>query len=85
MSKVLVSPTGVPITGTYETCPGLAAIANIALGTRDGGRFEFDYAGDTEMFWDDQRTIRRNGERVFLDANGAEWLESQLQLIDAAS
>jgi len=85
MSKILVSPTGVRITGTYETCPGLAAIDNVSLGNRDGGRFEFDYTGSTDMFWDDQRTIRRNGERVFLDANGAEWLESQLQLIDAAS
>lgn len=76
----LVSPQGTIITGTLET---IAARANIAPGTAhwdEIGGFAFDYDGKPELIWEEQKTVRRDAERVFLDAQGNEYLESELVL-----
>lgn len=83
----LYSPTGVLIDGLLETCPCRAIIDNDEITQNEDGTYEVVYAGGSDMFWDDQRTVERditNGggvmERVFLDEDGGEWLESQLVL-----
>lgn len=63
----------------------LTSVSNLAAateGTADGARFELQYSGDTEIFWDEQKPVIRDGQRVFIDIFGGEWLENQLVLTD---
>jgi len=78
----LQTETGVAILGTLETLSGRAEIADTEITRNPDGTFEFEYQGSTEVFWDDQRTVVRNGQRIFLDENGAEWPEDQLELVE---
>lgn len=82
MAKVLIAPNGAPIVGTLELIPGVAGIQRVKAGKGDGGLFEIEYDGETEVDWDNQVTVKRKGGRVFVDPDGQEWLESQLRLID---
>lgn len=67
-----VSPTGSPIIGTLETIIGRA---NAVEYSETGAP---DYDGGTEVYWDEQKTVERNGSPVYLDENGGEWAFSQL-------
>lgn len=70
----------VEITRTKELIPAACAIQNVRI---EDGQVEFDYAGGADVFWDDQYQVRnRDHERVFLDDNGAEYLESEIEVID---
>ena len=81
---VLVSaPNGLPITGSFEICPCRSIIAQ--FWRVDGGTRDFDYSGDSEMFYEEQRIVERDNQRVFLDEEGNEWLESQLIVTENAS
>lgn len=71
-TKNYLSPHGVPIVGTLERVDALGRISGIS----DKG--EPDFSGDTEVFWDTQTTVRRDGEIVFLDEDGGEWLFYEL-------
>lgn len=81
------APNGKAIEGTLETCPGRADIAEGSF-VRDQktGEIDFQYAGWTEFFYDDQKSVVRQHpqnkkiERVYLDTDGNEWLESELVL-----
>lgn len=77
----LLSPTSTTIVGLLESCPGRSNISS-EITRKPDGTFEFEYAGGTEMFWDDQRTVEREGQRVFLDEDGDEWLERELILVE---
>ena len=66
------SPTGSRIVGTLETIPGIATITDIAA---DGTP---QYAGGTEVQWNCQKTVTRDGKIVFLDEDAAEWTFDQL-------
>ncbi|AZO61756.1 MULTISPECIES: hypothetical protein [unclassified Mesorhizobium] len=68
-----LSPTGSPITGTLERLTGRAHISDI-----DPETGEPEYAGGTEIFWNDIQTAKRNGKIVFLDEEGDEWTFDQL-------
>lgn len=70
--KQYLSPTGSPIVGTLERITGRADIQGI----HDDGTPE--YAGNTEIFWDDQATVMRDGKLVFLDFDGGEWTFDEL-------
>jgi hypothetical protein len=90
--KILVSPTGSAIIGTLERIPGIARIDNDGSIERsaDGFTFDFEWAGGTDVDWDGQQTIYRKApgelrdapQRVFVDENGEEWLETSLRLAD---
>lgn len=71
-----IAPNGKLIVGTLETCPGCALITSISRAV--DGSITLDYVGETKMYWDDQRTIERDGQTIFLDSDGHEWPESQL-------
>lgn len=73
---MLYAPTGVPIQGTIERLSGVA-IVNGAERNEDG-TLELDYSGDTDIWWDEQKTARHNDERMFVDEDGTTWLESQV-------
>ena len=71
--------------GTFWTDGELATVRPGARTSREmnhlpisDGTLDFDYSGNTEMFYDEQKTVERHNERVYLDEEGNEWLESQL-------
>ena len=69
----------VEIAGTLER---LAGIATIDEGRIDAdGSVDFDYSGETTVWWDDQRTVQRQGQRVFIDENGMEVLETDVAVL----
>jgi len=76
----LVSPQGTQITGTLERLSGRANIVPGSARRDSIGGLEFDYEGLTEIFWSDQCSVTRDGEPVFLDEDGNEYLESELRL-----
>lgn len=77
---LVAGPNGLPITGILEACPCRCRIAKFWR-TSDG-TLDFEYSGGSEMFYDEQKTVERGNQRVFLDEEGNEWLESQLIVKD---
>jgi hypothetical protein len=76
----LTAPDGTLILGTLERLSGRAEISGA---TRNpDGKYELDYSGGTEIFYDDQVTEMRDGQRVFLDEAGEEYLENELVLVE---
>lgn len=69
-----VSPNGDQILGTLEKLTGRAEITGI----EDDGTPV--YSGGTEIFYDDQVTVMRDGRMVFLCTEGDEWTFDQLKL-----
>ena len=76
--KNYVSPTGSPIVGTLENLVGRAEITGISP------TGEPEHAGETTIFWDDQKTVTRGGKIVFLDEDGGEWTFDELVSADDA-
>jgi hypothetical protein len=74
----LIAPNGKKIHGTFESLQACAEIAS-AERNKDGG-LELEYNGNTEIWWDSQRTIREKEERMFVDEEGNIWPESKLVL-----
>ena len=79
----LVSPQGTVITGTLETISGRSGIIPGSARQNPHGGFAFDHDGETEIVWEDQRAVTRDGERIFLDKNWREFRESELRLVPA--
>ena len=77
----LVSQKGTLIVATLERLSGRALIVPSSVRAEPTGGFSFDYEGTTDIFWDDQRTVTQDDERVFLDEDGEEHLESELRLV----
>lgn len=85
----LFAPDGTPIVSTLERVPGSCDIINENVTRNEDGTFDFEWCGETELHWDGQETVERDitlggsvMQRVFIDADGDEWLESQLVLRD---
>lgn len=74
MSKSYISPNGSPIIGTSDVVSCRAEI----LGIEDDGSPE--YRGEIEVFWDEQKTLEREGKILFLDEDGCEWTFDQLSV-----
>ena len=80
MSKVLVAPNGLVIRGTLERLSGVGLIYKADL---KNGRLEFEFYGETEIWYDETRTAENEkGETLFVDIEGNEWPEGQLKLVD---
>ena len=72
------SPTGGEIIGTLEHMHGVALASDY---TRAGdGKISFEYDGGTDVNWDGQETVDRDGNRVFVDESGDEWTEDEIRL-----
>lgn len=72
-----LSPNGSPIVGTKELIPGMAYASEYS----ETG--EPEYEGETDVYWNDQKTIKRRGPNgkvslVYLDEGGEEWTFDQL-------
>lgn len=72
MSQTWYSPNGQLITGTLETIKGRSHISGISA---EGIP---EHSGGTEVFYDESRTVERDGKLVFLDEAGGEWTFDQL-------
>lgn len=81
----LAGPNGERIIGTLERIPGVALIDQ-ETATIENGAVNIDWAGGTSVDWDGQQTVSRvasrdpnaKAERVFVDEDGGEHLESTL-------
>ena len=69
------SPIGSMIRGTLETITGCALIS-----FNDDG--SWDYDGETDVWWDEQRTLTKDGEDLFVDEAGYSWKASELRDYD---
>lgn len=74
--KQLYAPNGELIAGTLETISGRA---NVSGWSEQGDPI---YAGNTEVFWDDQQTVERDGQLVCLTESGDEFPFDQCTLRD---
>jgi hypothetical protein len=76
---VLKSDHSVEITRTLERVP---AACNIIDARLEDGRLCYDLDGNgAEMFWNDQAQEVRDGQRIFLDDDGNEYREGELEVI----
>jgi hypothetical protein len=71
------SPTHSPICGSAEIVLATASIAGI----KPDGTPVYDTAG-SQIHWDTQRQVVRDGKPVFVDENAAEWTFDQLTPIE---
>lgn len=77
----VMSPHFEELTGTYERLYGEAEIAS-ATRHAEGGGLTKEYNGSTEVFWNEQRTVKApDGSDTWLDESGTEYPESQIILV----
>lgn len=70
------SPTGKLIVATADLIPGTAWITENSFTPG----LNFEYAGETEIHWDDQYVYEEGNERFFIDEEGDLWKESEIAL-----
>ena len=86
-----MAPNGLKITGTLEKMKGRARITfrpqdEADPGDEREGRLCFSWDGQTEVFWDEQKTVaNEKGQRIFLDEEGNQWTEDDITFEEAAS
>lgn len=59
--------------GTLETVTGVALVEGCDVGGN------LVYTGKTELWWEEEETVYRNGQRVWVDYDGNEWSDSQVE------
>jgi hypothetical protein len=70
------SPRGNEIIGTYENLNGCSKFMDAKI---VDGKIVFDYTGDTEVYWDAQKTNRdESGKRIFVDEKGFMFSEDEV-------
>ena len=75
--------TGARIRGTYERLHGVAEAAEGSFRRAANGNIEFDYEGETEVFWDDSTIVERDGKFVYLDEHGHDITQDNIILMDS--
>lgn len=68
-----LSPNGCAIIGTSE-----AVWVTLLISGIDPETAEPKYNGETEIHWDTQETLERDGEIIFVCSEGKEWTFDQL-------
>ncbi len=80
-----IAPNNLEITGTLEVVRGRGLITFCGPdeeGEETEGHLSFCFDGETEMFWDEQKTARtEEGLCLFLDEEGGEWTEKDISLV----
>lgn len=75
----LVTLDGEEIIGTLERVPGTA---NIGSASRNSdGSINIEHGGETDIDWNEQKTVKINGERLFVTASGDTVTESQVKVV----
>lgn len=76
------APNGQEIVSTLEVLHGTCGVT---FERKPDGTVEVDFDGSgTDVDWDSQATVTREGKRVFLDESGNEWTEDQITYRDDA-
>lgn len=78
------APNGLKIVGTLEHIPATSPITLDSFSREEDGKIAFSHVGGTEIYWNEQKTLTRNGLTVFVDEDGEEWTEDQLVLRENA-
>ena len=80
-----IAPNNLEITGTLETVTGRGLITFCGPGEEGEeteGSLSFCFDGETEIFWDEQKTARtEEGLCLFLDEEGGQWTEKDISLV----
>lgn len=75
----------VPFTSFFQgllgTSEQVRGTADIECAVRKNGAIAVTYAGRTELDWDSQKTLKENGEKLWVDESGDDVPESQLILL----
>lgn len=75
----LVTLDGEEIIGTLERVPGTANIGSASR--NDDGSINIEHGGETDIDWNEQKTVKINGERLFVTASGDTVTESQVKVV----
>ena len=70
------------IAGTLEKGKGVAWIRPQSFYLDDNGRITYEHNGETTFWPEEQHTVTRNGQIVFVDSDGEETLEKDTELHD---
>jgi hypothetical protein len=81
MNGYLKSKAGTRITGTLERIPATQSLRFVSKG--EDGKLTFNFNTGSTIFWDGQVTVEREGQMVFLDENGKEFLESEVEFVES--
>ena len=77
------APNGAEILGTAEVVEAVALVQRGAYDRLPDGSIHIEYQGGSEVDWDSQKSRTTDkGERIFVDATGMRWGESDLLLTD---
>lgn len=80
-----IAPNNLEITGTLKVVTGRALITFCEPGQEGEeteGCLSFCFDGETEIFWNEQKTERTDeGLRIFLDDEGGQWTEKDINLV----
>ncbi len=80
MKKAFVRGTDIEIVGTLDTIEARSDISGFGDGFEDP-----IWSEDGEVFWDSRTTQVREGKKLYLDGEGHEYVEDELELRDAAA
>jgi hypothetical protein len=75
-----VAPNGEEIVGTLETLQARANIEKNSFKIGADGCIDFEWEGSTDVYWDTQETVTRDGKRIFLGVSGRDWNEDEVRL-----
>jgi hypothetical protein len=67
------------IKAVIDTVPGLALLSDVTL--LESGILELDYAGETKIDWNGQRSVHGPQGRIFVDENDAFVAETQVAVL----
>jgi hypothetical protein len=73
------SPSGAKIVGTFDVVECMARILPETF-EKKGKGVDFEYEGETEVWWCGQKTQKKRGQRLFVDENHEIWPENKLTL-----
>jgi hypothetical protein len=80
-----IAPNNLEITGTLEVVTGRGLITFCGSGEQGEeteGCLSFCFNGETEIFWEEQKTARtKGGLCLFLDEEGGQWTEKDIILV----
>ena len=79
----LVAPDGSIIMGTLDTIQACALIERARR--KADGTLDFDWAGETKVYWDTQAPQTLEGRTLLMDESGRAWPEDQARIVGEES
>ena len=73
--------TKAPIVRAAELLIGDSKLVPGSFGRKTDGSLDYEVCGETRMCWESGVPLERNGQAVFIDQNGAEVTEDDIELV----